>query len=335
MLSGRNTPAPAGSVDWHASPRHGSGPMNVRHLRHLLVLLVLVVCVGATIRLFDWHQVALALARMDASLLLGGGIPVLLAIFALRGWRWLVVLGISPSRQRFWHSFCANGAAAGLASLTPFQLGEIVKIRMIPDHHGSAWRLGVSGFFVERVLDLGGMFGVGLCGLLLHLAWRGLAPVALLLPLCGGLLLSLLSTHIGRLPARVQPYAVALRHARRIVFASLLTILIWLLYAGLWWIAARSLHVRLEFGQVALLLGGVMLAIVASMTPGGLGVSELGSRGIMLWLGASVADADTTAIAIRLLTPLIALVGLACLLPLLRHRHRHAAGMDHPSESGR
>jgi len=290
----------------------------LRYLRHLLALLILLVCVVATIRLFDWHMVMLALRHMHPGILLGGGVPVLLAIFALRGWRWLVVLGIAPNRQRYWHSFCANGAAAGLASLTPFQLGEIVKIRLIPDHHGSAWRLGVSAFFVERVLDLGGMFGVGLCGMTLHAGWTRLGPVALLLPLLGGLVLSLLSKHSQRLPPRLQPYTEALRHVRHIVAASLLTIAIWMLYACLWWVAARAMNLQLSFSQTTLLLGGVMLAIVASMTPGGLGVSELGSRGIMLWLGASVTDADATAIAVRLLTPLIVLAGLACLWPLLR-----------------
>jgi uncharacterized membrane protein YbhN (UPF0104 family) len=299
-----------------------AGLLKFRYLRHLLVLLILVVCVTTTIRLFDWHAVAYALKRMDVGILIGGGLPILLAIFAVRGWRWLIVLGIQPTRDRFWQSLCANGAAAGLASLTPFQLGEIVKLRLIPDHHGSAWRLGVSGFFVERVLDLAGVFSVGLCGLAIHFAWSWLAHIALLLPLLGGLLLCLLSVHVRRLPERLKAYTEALHHVRRIVFASLLTIIIWLLYCGLWWIAARSMHIHLGFSQVTLLLGGVMLATVASMTPGGLGVSELGSRGIMVWLGSSVADADTTAIALRLLTPLIALAGLACLAILMRHRRR-------------
>jgi len=299
-----------------------AGVLKFRYLRHLLVLLILVICVSATIRLFDWPMVAYALRHMDVCILLGGGFPLLITIFAVRGWRWLIVLGIPPSRDRLWQSFCANGAAAGLASLTPFQLGEIVKIRLIPDHHGSAWRLGVSGFFVERVLDLAGVLSVGLCGLAMHFAWPWLAPVALLLPLLGGLFLCLLSAHVRRLPERLQPYAEALRHVRRIVFASLLTIIIWLLYASLWWVAARSMHIQLGFSQVTLLLGGVMLVTVASMTPGGLGVSELGSRGILLWLGTSATDAETTAIALRLLTPLIALAGLACLLILLRHRRR-------------
>ena len=292
----------------------------IRHRwRRLLALLIAAICVAATIRLFDWHMVARTLVRMHPGQLLAGALPLLLAIFSVRGLRWLLVLGIEPDRRRFWHSLCANGAASGLASLTPFQLGEIIKIRLIPDHHASAWRLGVSAFFVERVLDLGGLLGVGLCGVAWHFGFAWLAPLALLLPLPAGLLLSALAVHLHHLPLRLQPYAEVLRYRERVVRASLLTVIIWLLYVGLWWLAVLAINVRVDFSEVCLLLGGVMLAVVASMTPGGLGVSELGSRGIMLWLGASVADAEAIAIALRLLTPLTALAGLACLLPLLRH----------------
>ena len=295
----------------------------MRHrLRYLLVLLVMGICVAATLKLFDWHAVGNALSRMHLGLLLVGALPLLFAIFTLRGLRWLVVLGIKPTCGRFWQSFCANGAAAGLATLTPFQLGEIIKIRLIPDHHGSAWRLGVSGFFVERLLDLSAVLGMGLCGLAIHFGFAWMAPLALLLPLLTGLLFGLLTSHLHHLPSRLQPYMEALRHKQRIIQASLLTIMIWMLYAGLWWIAILAINVRPDFSEVCILLGGVMLAVVASMAPGGLGVAELGSRGIMLWLGASATDADAIAIALRLLTPLIALAGMACLFVLHRHRSR-------------
>jgi uncharacterized membrane protein YbhN (UPF0104 family) len=295
----------------------------MRHrLRYLLVVLIVVVCVTATLRLFDWHGVAQALSRMHLCLLLVGAIPLLFAIFSLRGLRWLVVLGIKPDRRRFWQSFCANGAAAGLATLTPFQLGEIIKIRLIPDHHGSAWRLGVSGFFVERMLDLSGVLGMGLCGLAMHFELSWLAPLVLLLPLLTGLLFGILTSYLHRLPSRLQPYMEALRHKQRIVQASLLTIVIWTLYASLWWVAIFAINVRLDFSQVCILLGGVMLAVVASMAPGGLGVAELGSRGIMIWLGTSATDAEAIAIALRMLTPLIALAGLVCLFVLHRHQNR-------------
>src|SRR6185312_14641908 len=114
-------------------------------------------------------------------------------------------------------------------------------------HHGSAWRLGVSGFFVERVLDLGGVLGMGLCGLAMHVGLAWLAPLALLLPLLTGLLLGLLASHFHRLSPRLQPYMEALRHKQRIIQASLLTIMIWMLYASLWWVVILAIHVRLDF----------------------------------------------------------------------------------------
>lgn len=287
-----------------------------RYLRHALVSLVLVVCVVTTLQLFDWHTVGQALTHLDLSLLLGAGVPVLLAICAIRGSRWLVVLGIQPSPTNLWQSFCANGASAGLAALTPFQLGEAIKIKLIPDHHGTAWRLSVSAFFVERLLDLATLCSVGLSGLAFHFGHAWAAPLALLLPLLGMLLLSLLCRLI-RLPSKLQPYTEVLRYTQRVAIAALLTIPLWLLYAALWWTALHAMNITLDFPQIAILLGGVMLAVVASMTPGGLGVSELSSRGLLLWLGMSSADAEIGAIAIRLLTPLIAAVGLLCLLPLL------------------
>lgn len=287
-----------------------------RYLRHVLVFLVLVVCVVTTLNLFDWRTVGQALTHLRIGLLLGAGIPLLLAICSMRGWRWLVVLGVHPDRANLWQSFCANGAAAGLASLTPFQLGEIVKIRMIPDHHGTAWRLGVSAFFVERLLDLSTLCSIGVSGLAIHFGYAWAVPLTLSLPLLGCLLLSLLCRYI-HLPTRLQPYIEVLRHARRVTMAALLTIPLWLFYVALWWVAIHAMNVQLDFAQVAILLGGVMLAVVASMTPGGLGVSELGSRSVLLWLGISPADAESGAIAIRLLTPMIVMIGAVCLLPLL------------------
>lgn len=291
-----------------------------RYVRHSVVLLIVLICVVATIRLFDWGTVLDALRHMRVRVLVGGGIPVLLAIFGLRGLRWLVVLGIAPTMKRFLQSFWANTVASGLASITPFQLGEVVKIKLIPDEHGSGWRLGASAVLAERTMDLSCVLGLGFCGLMLHFGLAWLSPLGLLLPLLASLILGGLSKHVDMLPARVRPYVEAFRNTRRIVLTCLLTIPIWLLYACLFWCAALAMNIVLSFAQITMLLGGVTLAVTASMVPGGLGVSELGTRGIMLWLGASTADADISAIALRMLTPLTLVTSFACVLALARYR---------------
>jgi len=288
--------------------------MPLRHLRTILVALIATVCIGWAIRQFDWRAVANSVARMRLGMFLAGEIPLFLAVSGVRGLRWLVVLGIKLDRGRFWQSFCANGAASGLASLTPFQFGELIKIRTIPEQARDTWQRGLSGFFAERILDLSGAIGVGLAGLSIHFDLAWLAPLAWALPLAASTLLYLLAPCASRLPRRLHPYVEAFRRRRHIVGASVLTMIVWSLYDAQWWVAARSIGVHLEFEQSSILLGSVMLAVVSSMVPGGLGVAELGSRDVMLWLGASPVAATATAIALRLLTPLFALLGAACWL---------------------
>jgi uncharacterized membrane protein YbhN (UPF0104 family) len=292
-----------------------------RHvLRTFVVTFITAACVMWTIYLFDWKLVGIAVARMQLGMFVSAGLTLIGGIFVVRGLRWLAVLGLPLDRRHFWQSFCANGAASGLATLTPFQIGEIIKIRMIPDHHGSAWRMGVSAFFVERALDLAGVVGMGSCGFALHRGMTWAAGAALLLPLWGSLALCVISPLSRHLPDRLQPYAQLLHYRSRLIGTGIFTVVLWLLYAGLWWNAVRAINVELNFSQISMMLGGVMLAVVATMSPGGLGVAELGSRGIMLWFGKSHADADAAAIALRLLTPLLVLFGCACLVLLIHYR---------------
>lgn len=292
-----------------------------RHvLRISVIALITFGCVIWTIHLFDWRQIGIAVARMRWGMFILGGLMLIACGFFIRGVRWLIVLGLPFDRQSFWQSFRANGAASGLASLTPFQLGEILKIHMMRTSGTDTWKERVPALFVERVMDLAGVAGVGLCGLCTQFDLTWPALIALLLPVWSGQLLYLLGSLTRYLPNRTQSYIGLLRHYHRMTAASLLTIMLWLLYAALWWSAISAIHVTVGFGQVSILLGGVMLTMIASMTPAGLGVAELGSQGILIWLGKSQAEAEAAAIALRLLTPLLVISGGLCLLPQLLHR---------------
>ncbi|RUL64278.1 flippase-like domain-containing protein [Dyella dinghuensis] len=300
-------------------------------LRTSVVASITIVCVVMTVHLFDWRTVIQALSRMRLAFFLCGCIPVVIGMFVVRGIRWLTVLGLPLDRHRLWQSIGANGAASGLASVTPFQLGEIIKIGMIPDHDRSAWRMGVSAFFLERVLDLAGVIGMGLCGLLMRTDHAWLGVVASFAPVFCGQLLYSFAPMTKYLPHRLRHHTDLLHDYRCVTVASFLTLLLWLLYLTMWWIAVNAIHVSLTFGQATLLLGSVMLAVVASMTPGGLGVAELGSRGVLLWLGKSAAEADAGAIALRLLTPILACAGALCLLLTWLYRRR-ASLNSHPTK---
>ena len=283
-------------------------------LRCLLGIVIAAVCTLAAVRLFDWDSVGASLHSVKFALLLGSGMSVLAAIFLLRGIRWLVVLELPMTAANIASSSLANGAASGLAVLTPFQLGELLKIRLLTGKQEDRWRFAVSGFLVERVMDFGALVGMSGFGLALHLGHEWLAVLGVLAPLASALLLTWASAYVHLLPRRMHPYLEAFRHPKLVLLSiALLTVPLWVLNGILWWCAVVAMGVPLEFGQACTLMGGVMLVIMASLAPAGLGVSELGSRGIMLWFGYSVAEAEASAIGLRLLTPLVVLAGVACL----------------------
>lgn len=289
-----------------------------RHIRNLLVVLIASICLTVTFFLFNWNDVLASLRRTEPGTLIGGGLAVIFTTFLVRGLRWLVVQGAPVTTATLRASCLANGAASGLAIITPFQVGEAIKIRLAPRQTAPSWKVDTSAFLVERTLDMAALCGIGACGLALHWGHAWMAPVALLAPLIASHVLWLLSNHIRLLPAKLQPYLEAFAHRKRLLRAAMLTVPLWLLNTALWWLAAKSVGIDLMFGEATLLVSGVMLAIIGSMSPSGLGVSELGSRGIMLWLGHSVQSAESTAIALRLLTPLIILAGATCFLWLMR-----------------
>lgn len=280
---------------------------------HLVGIAIAVVCAAAAVFLFDWREIGTTLHRMRLDIMVGGGLVALLAASWLRGLRWLAVVGARMTLPNITRSSLVNGAASGLSAVTPMQLGEAIKIRHLPSLGlVRDWKFGLSAFFVERMLDLAAVVGFLLFGLAAH---SGIGWAALLLlgtPLAAALVLTCLASYVDRLPARLRPYLEAFRHRKRIYLASTMTIVIWACHALLWWCAAEALGVRLGFPDVSMLIGGMMLATAASMAPGGLGVAELGTRGMMLWLGFTVSEAEATAIGLRLLTPLVALFGLAC-----------------------
>lgn len=285
--------------------------------RHLAGIGIAVACTAVAVFLFDWRQVATTLRDVKLGFLMGSTIVALAVASMLRGLRWLVVLGAQISPANIARSSFVNGAASRLAAITPVQVCEAVKIRHQPDMGADRWRFGVSAFLAERLLDLGGAIGVLLGGLAAHFGHDWAVPLLLAMPAACAMVLGALASLVDRLPARRRPYLEAFRHRRRMLLASLPTIGIWVCAAALWWCAANAVGVSLRIQDTFTLVGGVVLASVASLAPAGLGVSELSSRGILLWLGYPLAEAEATAVAIRLLTPLVVLFGAACLLPLL------------------
>lgn len=278
--------------------------------RQLLGIAIAIACTLAAVFLFDWHGIVKGLKDVRLGFLICSGLALLVMASLLRGLRWMVMLALPMTWAGVAQSTLVNGAAAGLAVVTPLQIGEAIKLRLTPTIE---WRSGVSAFVVERGLDLSGVIGVLLGGLAEYAGYGWATPLLLLAPVAFGQLLVLCSSKMHLLPQRLQPFLEISHQHRRILIASLLTVPLWLLTIWLWQCVATAIGIHLDMTSVSILLGCVVLSSVASMAPAGLGVSELGTRGVMLWMGFSVADAEATAIGLRLfLGPMIVVFGLTC-----------------------
>ncbi len=285
-------------------------------LRRTLLMAVAAACLAVVVWLFDWTSVWAALSRTRLGFFLSLAVPLALVSLLLRALRWLQVQDATFGAKTLWLSFLANAVSSGIGSFTPLQMGEAIKLRWIRMEPDKKWPHAIPAFIVERLMDLSGLIGVALAGLAVHFGQLYLVLPAISMPLLTATLLIVIARSLNYAASeRWKPYIDVAHQPRRVFLAALTTIPIWISNTLLWWIAALAINVQLKLSHAFLLIGGATLASVASMVPGGLGVSELSSRGILLVLGYGQAEAEAVAVAVRLITALVlvlaALSGLA------------------------
>jgi uncharacterized membrane protein YbhN (UPF0104 family) len=285
-----------------------------------IVSAVTVVCVTWVLLTFNWPDVWRSLALMDFSYFISVNVATLTVALGLRALRWMTLTAMPRTWGNLGHSMLVNGFASGLAAVTPFQLGELIKARFLPE--GDRLRVALPVLVVERALDAGCLVSLGVLSLLWrygYAIWMGLyvflvaAGVAATLALAQSRWLKARETMRWLSDSRIS--------SKAFLMALAISILMWLVYTLMWWLTARSMGVDLSPLQTAALISSVMLAIAATLAPSGLGVSEITSSGVLLWYGYSASVAESVAMALRMLTPLMAGTTVLCgsLLWLGRH----------------
>ena len=77
-----------------------------------------------------------------------------LGFVALRGWRWHLILGSSGSRATVGDTIAVTGVGFGVNSVSPFKLGELLRIGMIAQRaHIGVGEAGAT-VVLERILDV-------------------------------------------------------------------------------------------------------------------------------------------------------------------------------------
>ena len=284
-----------------------------RLLSWLIAGMVLAVCLHYLITAFKWGEILPLLAEARLWLLLGGGSLATIAYWLLRTLRFSLLLG--DGKIPFRDLYLSGVVAMSLSIMTPGQSGEFLKVELLK-RAGHVNRLpGYSAFVVERGIDAAILLILGLAAALWqfhHLLRQAGMLIALL---SGGvalliMLLIVLRNRSGRVGQFLQQLRETAGNGKVLAAAGGLTIICWLLVAAAWGLALASVNVLLNPAQLIALMAIVTLVNLASMVPGGLGVSEVSGAAVLAQFGIAAVSAQTGMMMIRAYGLLILLLGV-------------------------
>jgi uncharacterized membrane protein YbhN (UPF0104 family) len=284
-----------------------------------------VIACGYALFVFDWGVVSRTLLSFDIVrfVILGGAL--VLVSFISQTLRWTAISGLPLKPVTLWETHLQSSVSAAAALTTPFAVGDALKVKLARDSSQQALGTLGAAFLIERGADLTALAGLAVLGLGL----RGSASMLLTVVFCL-LLLSVMaapiltrtfatyvpSKRLARILEPVRSYKPSI--ARMLIFAAG-TAARWAAITELWRLTLGCAGIPLEIADASVLVAGVTLAAFSSLVPAGIGVSDVTARAILIWLGVPAGLADTGAVALRLLSPLI--IGLALMhAPLLLKR---------------
>ncbi|MEI6159143.1 MAG: lysylphosphatidylglycerol synthase domain-containing protein [Roseococcus sp.] len=295
------------------------------------VLICSVACSWALF-VFDWRMVGAALLRFDITLFLSICVPLGVLLFSVRSLRWAAVAGMRFDAPTLWRTHVQTALALATAAATPLQAGEALKLKFARDTTGQDYASLGGAFALERLTDAAVLLGMGAIGfglagasgmwlltasLLLALA-VGFAPLALR-RLAG----ARLSPHLSSALAPLAQYRPALW---RMLVLGTCTVTKWVIVVLMWQTTFLAAGITLGAPETALVVVLVTISVTVSLVPGGIGVAEVSTRALLLWLGVEPSLADAGAVLLRLLTPLVIAIGLLHGLFLLPARRAAGRG---------
>lgn len=287
---------------------------SVRRAHWSLVLVACAVLLGCLYYLvfgFEWTEALALLGDADPVPFLLGGAFSILSFWALRAWRWSMMLRGYGLRIPYVRLFHVTAVSLALSVVTPFQSGELLKVEWLKRHGYLGRKRGYGNLAVEKALDLGVVLGLGGSGILLfpaafaYAGWASLAGV----PIAAWGVWSWRE----RIPLRWRRQVLILFAGvgswARLCALVALTVCLWVAVAIGWRYCLISIGVDLSLWRAIVLVAWVTLLGIASMIPGAVGVSEVSVAGILAGWGVDIAAAHAAALIVRLFSVLILALG--------------------------
>lgn len=271
---------------------------------------------------FDWASVFDVIADLPILFIVFILSGASIAMFAICAVRWIAISNLPWTIGSATRAYCYVSFAIGLSMITPFQLGELLKVKLA-ERSGLRTANSAVNLALERVLDLAAILAMGTGGFLFVQTGLSFIPILAMIAIMALSILApaMLPKAVDCLPeSRLRRLLKSLRmqpiSSKGLAVVGIATIVKWSLTLFVWLFLMKIVDIQLSIWEGLLLVGSVTAASIASMVPGGVGIQEVSVRAVLVGMGVDPTQAEGGAIILRLFTPVMFFLGLLH-LPLM------------------
>ncbi len=253
--------------------------MNLNKIKYLVLLIGLLIIgyilwqidyskIGQIKISWSWHQISFLFLI----------IPL---IFAVRTWRWQLLLRSINVRLRFIPTFLLVAPAISFSLFSPAQSGDLIKIEFLKKKFGVSRKESFSTVIMEKILDLLFIFIfflIGISHISVSFLKINVAHIALFVIIAlsaGALSIWLMRNKILLIKITLTNFKLMVKNFANFILSAVLTITYWLLLTEAWFLVAKILGISITFVFMLELLSILSLISIITLIPSGLGVVEI------------------------------------------------------------
>lgn len=303
-------------------------PKQKRWIKHVIGAAVTLVCLLAIARLVNFSEVMDALEHFRWHYLVLG-IASLAFGYAVRIFRWSVMLSAASHAVGFRNCAAPFLGAIALNNVLPLRLGDVIRALVFPGAMGVTKTVATTSLVVERLIDLVTLIACLALGIL-AVSTLDIPPAirqtAVILAALGGIALALgfffsgffarLFTKLGndQPTSKIQPKLQTVFRTVGGLFESfevmsrprvlglmlLLSMLVWLGESGLFYFALLGLGLDASPLMALLVMAIATLSTLAPSSPGYVGPFHLAAFTAVTLIGGTSAQAGSYAVIVHL-----------------------------------
>ncbi|MBD8621596.1 lysylphosphatidylglycerol synthase transmembrane domain-containing protein [Pseudomonas sp. CFBP 13727] len=299
-----------------------------RWIKHLIGGGITLICLAAIFRLVKFSEVVDALKQFEWHYLILGVLSLAFG-YCVRIFRWSVMLSATGNHVSFKNCAAPFLGAIALNNVLPLRLGDVVRALVFPSAMGVTKTAAATSLVVERLIDLVTLLACLALGVLAIQTLQvppALRESAVVLALLGGIALAVgffFSGSFARLFNKLGGGTEASRGSAKLqqifrtiagLFESfdvmsrprvlgsmlLLSVLVWMGEAGLFYFALQGLGLEATPLMALLVMAITTLSTLAPSSPGYVGPFHLAAFTAVSLIGGTSAQAGSYAVIVHL-----------------------------------